>query len=174
MEVILNLQTVSKTHEQRSLWLMGSQLLFYNKALANSVQGSIGFQTFNHPKNLNIFWTFIVSSSLNVSFPLWTWSHADQYCFSFLSFLSSCHAEKDSSNQRQRLQVGTAQVRGYPPPHSAVHPRTEGFICFFVASSPSPLSAFRASSDLQCLPRDRRSYFWVLYKFCKFTQAQSK
>lgn len=116
MEVVLNLQTVSKTHEQRSLWLMGSQLLFYNKALANSVQGSIGFQTFNHPKNLNIFWTFIVSSSLNVSFPLWTWSHADQYCFPFLSFLSSCHAEKNSSNQRQRLQVGTAQVRGYPPP----------------------------------------------------------
>lgn len=55
MEVVLNLHTVSKTHDQRSLWLMVSQLLFYNKALANSVQGSIGFQTFNHPKILTYF-----------------------------------------------------------------------------------------------------------------------
>lgn len=176
MEVVLNLHTVSKNYEQRSLWLMVSQLLVYNKASADSVQGSIGSSNLQPPKNLNIFRTFIFRSFLNVSFPLWTWSHADQYCFPFLPFLSS-HAEKDSGNQRHRLQVGTTEVWGYPPILQSIFGLILGLRGSFASSWLLHWVSYQPSRQVQtssAFPGTAEAIFWVLYKFCKFTQAQSK
>lgn len=99
--------------------------------------------------------------------------------FPLPSFLSFCHAEKESSKSKAETAGGQGQDAGRYP-HSAVHrradPRTQEFIPFSGPSSPSPL-AFWASLNLQWLffsSHGCRSYFWALYVLCKFTQAQRK